>query len=91
MQSFFFCQSRTGIDTMAVCRTVRIKGNTFICPVDKILTGVMSPEFQPALYLKRRILKKYVISALIPAEAIGIIQPAAWGCLLYTSDAADEL
>ena len=71
-------QRRTGINTMAVIRRIRIKSSSFILPVNHVFTGVMSPELQTTFYIKRCILKEYMIFSFIPAQSIGIIQPADW-------------
>ena len=76
MQFIFIHQRRTGINSMTVIRRIRIKRNTLIFPVHQILTCIMSPELQSALYFERCILEKYMIFSLKPAQPIGIIQPA---------------
>ena len=76
MQLFILNDRRAGIYTMAVIAAVRVQRHTLVSPGNQIVAGIMSPEFQSALCIKRSILKKHMISSLEIAQPIRIIQPA---------------
>src|SRR5699024_11202975 len=65
-----------GVDAVAVVRAVGIKRCALILPVHQIAARIMSPELQPAVYVKRSVLEKYVVHAAVLAQTVRIVEPA---------------
>ena len=82
---------------MAVLRNVRHHNCSVISHVYKVAAVIMSPaSWRVTVSVNWAVLKINMIFALVKAQTVRIIEPAVRrfymkSCLLYTSDAADEL
>lgn len=79
IQGSVFHQGGAGVGAVAVKGLVRIQHDRQRLPVDQVGAADMTPMLDPAGSIEGAVLIKDVVSAIVTAQAVGVVQPAYRG------------